>query len=444
MFYQASFWIWSCRDRPAFLDHACEGDDEIRKEVESLLESADQTLGYLQQPASQAAQAKWSGEAERDPSTTRNTAGKADRSLANYSSKRIGDGGMGRVYLASRADEVYEQKVAIKLMRADFGSDHDMLLRFSAERQILANLNHPNIARLLDGGVSAEGLPYLVMEYVEGVPIDAYCRDRHLSIEARLRLFRIVCGAVEYAHHNLVIHRDIKPANILVTAAGVPKLLDFGIARLLDPEFSGMARTRASQRLMTPEYASPEQVRGDPVTTVADVYSMGVLLYELLAGKRPFHIRTDSPLEIARAICEQSPQPPSAASESPDARQIKGDPDKVVMMAMRKEPERRYASAGEFSTDVTAYLEGYPLLARTDTWRYRAGTFVRRHKAGVAAAILFALALAGFGVGMGVLAKRAARQRQTAEREKQFRDGYVSGRDTRGGARRDDYGADPS
>ena len=216
--------------------------------MESLLRSADQTLGYLEQPAAEAA---------REIASEAPLAGRLIGPWRIMDA--IGDGGMGRVYLACRADEVYDQKVAIKLMRADFGSDRDMLLRFRVERQILAKLNHPNIARLLDGGVSAEGLPYLVMEYVEGVPIDAYCRDQHLSIDARLRLFRTVCGAVDYAHHNLVIHRDIKPANILVTAAGVPKLLDFGIARLLDPEFSGMARTRPSERLMTPEYASPEQ-----------------------------------------------------------------------------------------------------------------------------------------------------------------------------------------
>ena len=395
--------------RSNFLDQACGDDAGLRSDVESLLRSADQTLGYLEQPAVEAA---------REIASEAPLAGRLIGPWRIMDA--IGDGGMGRVYLACRADEVYDQKVAIKVMRADFGSDRDMLLRFRMERQILAKLNHPNIARLLDGGVSAEGLPYLVMEYVEGVPIDVYCRDRHLSIDARLGLFRTVCGAMDYAHHNLVIHRDIKPANILVTAGGVPKLLDFGIARLLDPEFSGMARTRPGERLMTPEYASPEQVRGDAVTTAADVYSLGVLLYELLAGKRPFRVRTDNPLEIALAICEQTPQPPSTVSENPDAHQIDRDLDRIVMMAMRKEPERRYASAGQFSADVKAYLEGYPLQARTATWSYRTSTFVRRHKAGVAAAVLFALALAGFGGGMGVLAKRAERQRQTAERERQF------------------------
>jgi serine/threonine-protein kinase len=396
-------------DRGAFLDQSCGNDLALRKEVESLLQSADSTLSDLQAPAWQAAR-EITGDA-----------GFNGTQIGHWKIlEAIGDGGMGRVFLASRADDAYEQKAAIKVMRADFGADRDMPLRFRAERQILARLNHPNIARLLDGGVSAEGVPYLVMEYVEGLPIDRYCRDRHLSIKDRLRLFLTVTDAVGYAHRNLVIHRDIKPANILVTADGVPKLLDFGIARLLDPEFSGTVRTRASQRLMTPEYASPEQVRGEPVTTAADVYSMGILLYELLAGKRPFRVKTDSPLEIAHAICEQTPQSPGMASEAPDAKQLRGDPDRIVMMAIRKEPNRRYASMEQFAADVEAYLKGYPLLARTDSWRYRSGTFVRRHKAGVAAAVLFALALAGFGIAMGVLKRRADRERQTAERETQF------------------------
>jgi len=407
LFYQAS--DLHPRDWPVFLDQACGEDESMRQEVESLLAVADHTLSYLREPAIGTA-----SELAASPVF-------AGRLIGPWQVlEAIGDGGMGRVYLARRADQAYEQKVAIKLMRADIRADPGMLLRFRTERQILARLNHPNIARLLDGGVCAEGLPYLVMEYVEGVPIDMYCRDRQLPIEARLRLFRTVCGAVEYAHRNLVIHRDIKPLNILVTPAGVPKLLDFGIARLLDPEFSGMARTRPSQRLLTPEYASPEQVRGSAVTTAADVYAMGVLLYELLAGTRPFRLKTDSPLEMARVICEQTPEPPSAANKGAEARRLRGDADKIVMMAIRKEPERRYASIEQFSADVEAYLEGYPLHARTATWSYQASTFVRRHKAAVAAAVLFALALTGFGVSMGVLARRADQERQTAERESQF------------------------
>lgn len=407
LFYQAS--DMDPRDREAFFDRACEGDPAMRQEVESLLGAADRTLSVLRDPALEAAR-----EIAGAPAFEGRLIGPW-RILSP-----IGKGGMGRVYLACRADQAYEQKAAIKLMRADFGGDASMLLRFRTERQILAKLNHPNIAQLLDGGVSAEGLPWLVMEYVEGVPIDSYCRDRRLSIAERLRLFRTVCGAVEYAHRNLVIHRDIKPANILVTSAGVPKLLDFGIAKLLDAEHSAVQRTRASRVLMTPEYASPEQVRGENVTTAADVYALGVLLYELLSGSRPFRLNTDSPLEIAHVICQQTPPPPSSVGKGADARRLRGDLDRIVMMAIRKEPERRYASVEQFAADVEAYLEGYPLQARTATWSYKTGTFVRRHKAAVAVAAIFSLALAGFGVGMGVLARRADRQRQTAERERQF------------------------
>jgi serine/threonine-protein kinase len=397
------------RDRGAFLDKACEGDAAMRKEVESLLGAADWTLSGLSDPALEAA---------REIAGTPTCEGRLIGPWRILSA--IGNGGMGRVYLAHRADQAYEQRAAIKLMRADFGGDPSMLLRFRIERQILAKLNHPNIAQLLDGGVSAEGLPWLAMEYVEGVPIDNYCRDRRLSIADRLKLFRTVCGAVEYAHRNLVIHRDIKPANILVTAEGVPKLLDFGVAKLLDPEHSVMPRTRASRIMITPEYASPEQVRGVNVTTAADVYALGVLLYELLAGSRPFRVTTDSPIEIAQAICEQTPAPPSSVAGGADGKRLRGDLDRIVLMAIRKEPERRYASVEQFAADVEAYLEGYPLQARTATWSYKAGTFVRRHKGAVAVAAIFSIALAGFGIGMGVLARRADRQRQTAERERQF------------------------
>lgn len=394
------------RDRAVFLDHACAGDAALRREVESLLAFSSNTAGFIEQPLKRAAR-EWSGQSSL---------------IGPWKIlEPLGDGGMGSVYLACRADEVYEQKVAMKLMRADLVRSREMLFRFRRERQILAHLNHPNIARLLDGGVSAEGLPYLVMEYVEGLPINEYCVRNKLPLTAILELFRTVCAAVDYAHHRFVIHRDLKPANILVTSSGVPKLLDFGIARLLDPELDGSTQTRASERLMTPEYASPEQIRGEPVTTSSDVYSMGVLLYELLAAVRPFRAKTDNPLEIARAICEQTPPTPSAVcKDSVRARRLKGDLDRIAMMAIRKEPERRYSSIAYFSSDVAAYLGGYPLQARTDTWGYRASTFVRRHKVSVAAAALFVLSLAGFGIGMGILAKRAQRERETADQEKQF------------------------
>ena len=403
-------------DRPAFLDHSCAGDLALRQEVDSLLEASDKTLGFLQKPVQSAVRAL--------ETTEEITSG---RQIGAYRLLRVlGEGGMGRVYLAARADDMYQQQVAIKLMHAGFAQTQRMLLRFGAERQILANLNHPNIARLLDGGVDG-GLPYLVMEYVDGDSIDDYCRKNNLGTEARLRLFCTVCSAVEYAHKNLVVHRDIKPGNILVNAEGVPKLLDFGIAKLLAPDGAEIAQTRTAERMMTPEYASPEQVRGDNITTSTDVYALGVLLYELLAGKRPFRLATASPIEVVRVICEQIPTAPSVVGkESPGlgppdaARKLSGELDNIVLMAMRKEPARRYVSVGQLAEDIEAFLGGYPIRARTDTWGYRSNKFVRRHKAAFIAAVVIAVALVGFSIGMGLFARRAQRERKAAEREAQF------------------------
>src|SRR5579871_3603115 len=401
--------------REAFLASACGSDVDLRREIDSLLAASDKTLGFIQRPLQEAARSL----DDRSEITSGRQIG-AYRLLAV-----LGEGGMGRVYLAARADDLYKQQVVIKLMHAGFAQTRRMLLRFGAERQILANLNHPNIARLLDGGVS-DGLPYLVMEYVDGVPIDEYCREHRLGTESRLKLFCTVCQAVEYAHKNLVVHRDIKPGNILVTDDGTPKLLDFGIAKLL-AEGADLTRTRTGERMMTPEYASPEQVRGDNITTSTDVYALGVLLYELLSGRRPFHLETTSPIEIARVICEQTPTAPSIVGRQnpslapPDAsRKLSGDLDNIVLMAMRKEPARRYVSVGQFAEDIEAFLGGYPVRARTDTWGYRSGKFIHRHRAGVIATIVVAVALVGFSIGMGLFARRAQRERMAAEREAQF------------------------
>ena len=400
--------------RASFLDDACAGDAGLREEVESLLESSQETVGFLRGMVSDAARKFTSKEV-------------GQRAGPYQLVGLLGEGGMGKVYLASRADQLYEQQVAIKLVHASMQEARAMLLRFRAERQILANLNHPNIARLLDGGITAEGGPFLVMEYVQGAPIDEYCRMNRLSLGERLQLFRTVCEAVEYAHKNLVVHRDIKPANILVTGEGVPKLLDFGIAKLLDPQSGESSLTQGTERLMTPDYASPEQVRGEPVTTASDVYALGVLLYELLTGERAFHLESSSPLEIVRAICQQDPQLPSAVARTSSetganelAKQLAGDLDNIVLTAMRKEPGRRYASVAALSTDVKAHLQGYPVHARTDTWSYRSGKFVRRHKAAVAAAAIVAVMLIGFAGGMAWLAKRATEERDAAQRESQF------------------------
>jgi len=401
--------------RAAFLDQACRDDAELRKEVESLLRLEGQTMDFLRKPVLDAAHQIAAGTL-------------SGKRIGAYQLLRLlGEGGMGKVYLAARADDLYRKEVAIKTLQGGLGQNPAMLLRFRSERQILANLDHPAIARLLDGGITDDGLPYLVMEYVNGIRVDDYCRINKLGTEQRLKLFCAVCAAVEYAHKNLVVHRDIKPANILVTVEGLPKLLDFGIAKLIDPEAGQIAETRTAERIMTPEYASPEQVRGDQVTTSTDVYALGVLLYELLAGKRPFQLDTTNPLEMVRIICEQEPELPSVASArnpelaAPDAaRTVRGDLDNIVLMAMRKEPARRYVSVSALAGDIKAHLTGYPVHARTDTWKYRSGKFVRRHKTAAAVAVVVTLALVGFSIGMGLLAKRATRERLAAQRQSQF------------------------
>jgi non-specific serine/threonine protein kinase/serine/threonine-protein kinase len=336
---------------------------------------------------------------------------------------QIAQGGMGAVYRAVRDDDQYQKQVAIKLVRGGLGSDL-VVERFKSERQILANLEHPNIARLIDGGATEEGWPYFSMEYVEGRPIDAYCASRALSTRQRLELFRTVCSAVQYAHQSLVIHRDLKPSNIVVTDDGTPKLLDFGIAKLLGAQ-AAQGRTLTGSRLMTPEYASPEQVRGQLITTASDVYSLGVLLYELLAGTRPCEIRGGSPEEILRAICETEPELPSAAARrralpAKRARELEGDLDTILLKALRKEPGRRYGSPQELAEDILLHLEGLPVKARKDTVRYRAGKFVRRHRTAVAAAGLIVASLAT-GTAVAVHQARVARA-ERARAERRFND----------------------
>ena len=313
--------------------------------------------------------------------------------------RTLGVGGMGEVFLAERADAEFEQQVAIKVV---FGGtvSRSVQSRLKIERQILAQLDHPNIAHLMDGGSLPDGTAYIVMEYIDGIPIDAYCDSSRLGLVARLRLFQTVCAAVHYAHQNLIVHRDLKPSNILVTTGGVPKLLDFGIAKLLDQRPAGhhtLAVTHADIRIMTPDHASPEQIRGQAITTSSDVYVLGVLLYKLLTGNSPFVIPSMRLTDIERAICEKDPPLPShsivadsstAARAMADARStsparlrraLAADLDNIVFMAMRKEPERRYASAQQMASDIQRYLEGKPVIARRDTWPYRTSKFVKRH-----------------------------------------------------------------
>ena len=376
LFHEAS--VVRREERAAYLQARCADDPALFGEVETLLhdiDSSDDLLGGAVQEA--AAQVL----ATRD----------GDRIGPYAIERRLGEGGMGAVYLAARDDDQYHKKVAIKLVRSELRTT-EIVGRFRSERQILANLDHPGIARLLDGGATASGGPYVVMEFVDGVPIDEYCAAGGLSVKARLQLFLKVCAAVAYAHRNLVVHRDIKPANILVTKDGEPKLLDFGIAKLLTPDaLTEYPRTMAHERLMTPDYASPEQIRGEPITTATDIYSLGMLLYELLTGVRPFRTEGLRPTECERLICEATPAKPSAAGDR--RRELEGDLDGIILMALRKEPSRRYGSVEQVAEDIVRHLDGLPVTARPDTWRYRAGKFASRHRLAVAASMVVFLTL---------------------------------------------------
>jgi eukaryotic-like serine/threonine-protein kinase len=389
-------------EREAWLAFACAGDADLQGEVARLLAHQKTATDFMEE-------SPLGGLIHQ----SREDASIVGRHVGPYRVvEEIGRGGMGAVYLARRADDQYESLVAVKLIKR--GMDTDAVVRrFRKERQILATLGHPNVARLLDGGTTEDGRPYFVMEYVEGRPLTEYCDAKNLSVEDRLHLFRKVCSAVSYAHRNLVVHRDIKPGNILVTAEGEPKLLDFGIAKLLDD--AGESATATLLRAMTPEYASPEQVRGEPVTTATDVYSLGVLLYELLTGELPYKLKSRTADEITRAICEQYPAKPSArvaqsvpgVEESGEASEagvqarttirnpklLRGDLDNIVLMALRKEPQLRYASVEQFAEDIDVHLEGLPVRASRGTFTYRASKFVRRNKTVVAASALVLLTL---------------------------------------------------
>ncbi len=392
------------------LAEACGGDAELMKEVRKLLLAHDRADGLLE------------GEPPFRRWASRSGGGVEDGEVVDRYRilREIGKGGMGTVYLAERADGHFEQRVALKLIS---GADETLRARIVAERQILASLQHPNIARLLDGGVTYDGRPFLVMEYVSGLPIDVYCDRMRLSLRERLRVFLTVLGAVEHAHRNLVVHRDLKPSNILVLPSGDVKLLDFGIAKLLTQDQGGTDApvTRFDERALTPEYASPEQIRGEAVTTASDVYSLGVVLYELLSGYRPFCVPEDSLPAIVKAVCEDDPPLPSVrvqgsggkesgaegerleerkavaatryTTSARHPRSLKGDLDAIVMKALRKEPVRRYTSVELFSQDIRHYLDGLPVMARRGTTGYKLRKFARRHRAGVMAGVAVALSL---------------------------------------------------
>ncbi|HEU4389144.1 MAG TPA: serine/threonine-protein kinase [Blastocatellia bacterium] len=424
-------------ERRDFLAAACEGDNSLRAEIEELLDANDQAGSFIKTPPALGDTTIVLTEPEADSA-------RRPRLGAYEVIQEIGRGGMGTVYLAARADEEFRKRVAIKLVTAGF--DHESIIqRFRNERQILASLDHPNIARLLDGGTTETGAPYFVMEYIEGQTIREYCDSRRLSTDDRLKLFRTVCSAVHFAHQNLIVHRDIKPGNILVTPDGTAKLLDFGVAKLLSPIAHAGEITETISRGMTPEYASPEQARGEAITTASDIYSLGVLLYELLTGHRPYSVSGRSLIEVIEAICKQEPTKPSTAvgrtETSPDAggsngvtitpevvskardtepqrlrRELEGDLDNIVLKAMRKEPQRRYASVEQFSEDINRYFHRLPVIARQDTLSYRTSKFMSRHKAGVAAAALVVIALLGGALATLWQAHVARRERDKAER----------------------------
>lgn len=402
-------------DRDRFMEQQAHGDVSIWQEVERLLSARERLPEWLAGPLL--------GPAGRAFDLVLNPSiGMEGRKIGGYRILReIGRGGMGSVYLAERADGAYRKLVAVKLVRPGENSA-EILDRFRHEREILASLDHPNIARLIDGGSTEDGLPYFVMEYVEGRPINRWCDERKLNISQRLELFRSVCEAVHYAHQRLVVHRDLKPGNILVTPDGTVKLLDFGIARVVEEgKTRQLDATLTLLRGMTPEYASPEQVKGEPITTLTDVYSLGVVLYELLTGHRPYRLLSAAIHEIARVISEQEPTRPSdlvaAREEQPEAgssetpatleavsevregdpnrlrKRLRGDLDCILLTALRKEPSRRYRSVESLSEDLARHLENLPVRAHEDSLWYRASRFVRRHPMGVAIAILVAAAL---------------------------------------------------
>lgn len=430
--------------RAAYLDRQCGGDEALRVEVESLLAYSGETASWIDKPAIEVIAEAMAAEPAADPG--RSTDPLIGRKIAHYRIvAKLASGGMGDVYRAVRADDTYEKEVALKLVSA--GRNSPLFVeRFRNERQILAGLDHPNIARLYDGGTTEDGIPYFVMELVDGENIDAYCARHRLSVGDRLSLFLQVCSAVEYAHRHLIIHRDIKPGNIFVTPEGVAKLLDFGIAKIVDTEIDGEQNpTMTNLHVFTPAYASPEQVKGEPMTTASDVYSLGVVLYELLTGGMPYRSKGSAAHEISRQICETAPAKPSEAVPQTDAgtgtngepastaapaacegsveklsKRLRGDLDTIILHALRKEPDRRYASVEKLAEDIRRHLDHLPVLARNDSFGYQASKFVSRHKLGVAATAVSALLLVA---GVSAIAYEAHVARvERARAERRFED----------------------
>ena len=422
----------------SFLDPACRGEPSLRREVQDLLEAGREAGSFLEAPAP--------GPEPAGPGELREGA-----RIGRYRLLReLGRGGMGVVYLAERAEGDFHKRVALKAIRPELASS-ETTRRFHTERQILANLEHPHIARLLDGGTSPNGSPYFIAEYIRGQPIDRYCQRRGLSLQSRIELFMKVCGAVHFAHQNLVVHRDLKPSNILVTDQGEPKLLDFGIAKVLNSQLPhGRPHTvHPDQRPMTLEYASPEQLRRQPITTASDIYTLGVLLYELLTGQRPYRLSSSDPRELEEAIRHQIPERPSSAVLGASVRdgrtvltavagaargdsggtgasgslpgmrragrELRGDLDNILLMALEKEPASRYPSAERLASDLGRHLQGLPVDARRQSLAYRALKFAGRHRAAVALGLIGAFAMIAFAATLIVQRGQVIRERDRAE-----------------------------
>ncbi len=403
-------------EQAGYLELACGGDPGLRSDVEALL-AADASSGeFLEVPAAEYLTSVFGaalpGAGGGIAAGTRIGSFRVVRELAH--------GGMGEVYLAQRADGQFEQQVALKLVRSGMDSA-EVHRRFLAERQILARLHHPHIAGLLDGGLTAEGRPWFAMEYIAGAQLKAWCDSRGMGIPERLRLFADVCEAVRYAHQSLVVHRDLKPSNILVTDDGEVKLLDFGIAKLLESGPDGDGRgdggaepaTRTELRALTPEYAAPEQLRGEPVTTATDVYALGAILYELLTGRRPHQFPRRSPAEIERIVCDIDPDPP----------RLGGELDAILLRALQKEPARRYPSAEALLEDLRRWRDGLPVRARPDSALYRVRKFVRRHRLGVVAGGALVLSLIG---GLAATLHQARAKTREAAKAREVTDFVVN------------------
>lgn len=411
-------------EREVFLNQECANELELKKEILSLLDSLENTKDFLEEASTIVEQNKNNF---TDPYI--------DKQIGNYLiDGEAGVGGMGIVYTGRRNDKEFEQKVAIKILKHGITSEY-LLKRFQIERQTLANLQHQNIARLLDGGRTIDGLPYLVMEFIDGIPITEFCHQKKLSLEEKLKLFREVCTAVQYAHQNLIVHRDLKPGNILVTKDGIPKLLDFGIAKLIDEELvdNNEGLTRTGVWHLTPEYASPEQIKGEKITTASDIYSLGVLLYQILTGYQPYKISNNSPAVISKIITEEIIQKPSEKVKDKlrehaesnlflndkISNQLKGDLDNIVSKAMHKDPARRYVSVEQFSEDVRRHLSGLPVIAQKDTAGYRLSKFIQRHKVGFISSVGFIVFLIINLIAIIWQANIAANERDKAKLEAQ-------------------------